>query len=166
MATVTVTNDTIFSNGDVVTASDLTALGIPTVTVTGIATADIQAGAITTPLIAVDAIEDILDAIYPVGSIYISIIDAHPDVGNWTRVSEGTVLVGYKQSDPDFNNVTGNQDGGNKTINVADHDHSISTTTVQSGEDDVAVESINPDGGFTENIMNPYTVVYMFRRTL
>lgn len=168
MATVTVTRNITFQNGNTVTAADLNTLGSPTVTVTGIATADIQAGAITTPLIAEAAINSILNTIYPVGSIYISISDVHPNVGSWTRISEGTVLVGYKQSDSDFNTVTGNKNGGNKTIEVADHNHSVSgneelgSRIIQSTSN--IDDYIQPSGGFTANIMNPYTVVYMFMR--
>ena len=61
--------------------------------------------------------KDFIDLIYPVGSIYMSMIGTNPGTlfgkGNWNLIAPGRVLVGIDSSDNDFNTVR--KDGGSKT---------------------------------------------------
>jgi hypothetical protein len=72
---------------------------------------------------------DIMERIYPVGSIYISATTTNPfvlfGVGTWTLI-EGKYLVGYKSGDADFGTLLAS--GGAKT-----HDHDNHTNLTHSG---------------------------------
>lgn len=62
------------------------------------------------------ALSNILNTVYPVGSIYYSTSNNNPSTlfgGTWERYAVGKVLVGYDSSDTDFNTV--NKTGGAKT---------------------------------------------------
>lgn len=62
-----------------------------------------------------------LDAVYPIGSIYITTVDINPailfGVGTWERVSMGRVLIG--QDDTSF--PAPQSTGGNYTVPVSMH---------------------------------------------
>lgn len=67
---------------------------------------------------------NILDLVYPIGSIYISTSGINPGGvtgGTWVAWGNGRVLVGVNTSDSDFN--TAEKTGGNKT-----HLHSTGST--------------------------------------
>lgn len=70
----------------------------------------------------------IVDKIYPVGSIYMSVTDSTAAAvqarfgGTWVRIAEGETLFGYKSGDTNFGTV-GNQ-GGSKSINLQ-HKHTV-----------------------------------------
>jgi microcystin-dependent protein len=64
--------------------------------------------------------------LYPVGSIYMSLVDVPPPVGTWQRIAEGKTLVGVDTADTDF--ATPNKTGGEKkhTLAISEmpaHDH-------------------------------------------
>ena len=62
------------------------------------------------------AIDNIVDIIYPIGSIYISVNSANPSTlfgGTWEAFSTGRTLVGVDTADTDFNTVQ--KTGGEKT---------------------------------------------------
>lgn len=64
------------------------------------------------------SIDDIINIIYPVGSIYISTVSTNPGtlfgVGTWTAFGAGRTLVGLDGGDSDFNTVE--KTGGAKTF--------------------------------------------------
>lgn len=70
----------------------------------------------------------IVDKIYPVGSIYMSVTDSTVASvqarfgGTWVRIAEGETLFGYKSGDTNFGTV-GNE-GGSKSINLQ-HKHTV-----------------------------------------
>ena len=68
------------------------------------------------------AITTVLEAIYPVGSVFISASDTMPstisDLGTWARI-EGKMIVGASDTDGDFDN---GDTGGAKTKDVS-HTH-------------------------------------------
>jgi hypothetical protein len=132
-----------------------------------------------------------LDA-YPVGSVYISVLATDPAThfgggSQWTRIAEGRMLVGQQTNDSDF--ATAEQDGGSKTVtlstdNLPAHTHDILSATatdvevigssetnireirdssVRSATTTDATESTGSGTAF--NNMNPYFVVYMWKRT-
>ena len=73
---------------------------------------------------------NILDLVYPIGSIYISTSGINPGGvigGTWEAWGSGRVLVGVNTSDSDFN--TAEKTGGNKT-----HLHSTGSHTLTTNE--------------------------------
>lgn len=71
---------------------------------------------------------EIFNAIYPVGSIYMSINSSNPSSifgGTWVAWGTGRVPVGVNTSDSDFNTVE--KIGGSKDLKA--HTHSCSTTS-------------------------------------
>lgn len=59
--------------------------------------------------------EGVLNVIYPIGSIYMSINPTNPGQifgGTWSQIAQGRTLMGVDANDPDFN--TSQKSGGNK----------------------------------------------------
>jgi hypothetical protein len=126
---------------------------------------------------------------YPVGSIYTSVVATNPatllGVGTWTAFGEGKVMVGIDSSDTDFDTVleTGGSKTDSHTLTVAEipsHDHDLYTrgsgadsitsvsAATQAGPINTDTNSVRPVGGggaHTHDIVQPYIVVYMWRRT-
>lgn len=69
----------------------------------------------------------ILEAVYPVGAVYLSTLSANPaDIlgfGTWATFGAGRVLVGYDEGDSNFN--AGEKTGGAKSFNNS-HYHNAS----------------------------------------
>lgn len=68
----------------------------------------------------------LLDIIYPVGSIYMSVKSTNPGTlfgGTWTAWGTGRVPIGINTSDTSFN--TSEKTGGNKTVSISAHTHSL-----------------------------------------
>jgi len=120
---------------------------------------------------------DIIGTIYPVGSIYVSTLSTNPGtllgVGTWAAFAAGKVLVGIDAEDADFDTVE--KTGGSKTVD-ASHTHGGGYTGVGSsgigaytgGEATYGknhVHSIATGGSATQSIVQPYIVVYMWKRT-
>ena len=104
----------------------------------------------------------ILDLVYPIGSIYMSVDSRNPHEfigGTWVSWGEGRVPVGVNSSDTDFN--AAEKTGGEKThrLSVDEmpwHDHSGTYSTVET-------ETIHtrPTGGALHYLgINTYTVKY------
>ena len=128
---------------------------------------------------------NINDAAYPVGSIYISVVSTNPatllGVGTWTAFAEGRMLVGLKSTDTDFDTVE--ETGGAKTHTLTvdempSHSHTLnyypdtagggSSPSKHGDSDNVTSTEIASDstgGGSAHDIMNPYIVTYMWKRT-
>ncbi len=74
-------------------------------------------------------VKDLVDVLYPVGSVYISFEERNPSEimgGSWERVSEGKTLVGVDEDDTSFN--VSSKTGGSKSINLA-HSHTVNSHT-------------------------------------
>lgn len=133
-------------------------------------------------------IKNFLDAVYPVGSIYMSVEPTNPGTlfgGKWTAIAQGRCLVGVG-SNKDANNesktFTVRQTGGeyNHTLvlnEIPKHNHSGRTangwgsldwgynftytnTAAWNGD---GTESVG--GGQKHNNIPPYLAVYMWERT-
>lgn len=125
---------------------------------------------------------EVLKKVYPVGSIYINATNsANPATllgfGTWSAFGAGKVMVGIDSGDTDFD--TAEETGGAKThtLTVAElpsHRHSVGSLTLAT-DSGVAERKVGgadgPDytgytgGGNAHNNLQPYIVVYMFKRT-
>ncbi len=122
-----------------------------------------------------------LSLVYPVGSIYTNAVDAtNPTTllgfGTWSAFGQGRVMVGLNTSDTDFD--TAGEEGGAKThtLTIAEmpahtHDDAISNAGalgIKSAPDfstTLNQPGSSTGGGGAHNNLQPYTVVYLWRRT-
>ena len=132
----------------------------------------------------------VFDMIYPVGSIYMQMgTSANPAIlmgfGTWVRYAEGKVLVSQSSSDTEFDTM--NETGGSKTHTLTvdelpahTHTHTVQTgrsysssiggPPIVQGSNNVliyeqAVTTSSTGSGQAHNNLQPYSVVYMWRRT-
>ena len=139
-------------------------------------------------------VDSIIDKVYPVGSIYISTNPTNPSqlfgVGTWVAFGAGRVLVGIDPSQPEFDTVE--ETGGEKThtlttAEMPSHGHEVkggslglpfAVTTTGSDDpnaygfaddlrasDGAYFSAQNTGGGQPHNNLQPYIVVYMWKRT-
>ena len=135
---------------------------------------------------------DILPPISPVGSIFTTVtayansaaVVAAIGGTTWTAFGAGKVLVGVDASDTDFGTVgeTGGAKTDSHTLTIAEmpsHNHSLSPSlnsgsstdgnpNIVSGGNSGSAVSISSTGGgnaHTHDIVQPYIVVYMWKRT-
>lgn len=115
--------------------------------------------------------------IYPVGSIYINAsVDTNPATllgfGTWEAFGAGRVLVGIDAADADFDTVE--ETGGTKTVDIShNHGGSVSVSTNGHGAytgSDVTfgqnhTHSISTGGSATQTVVQPFIIVYMWKRT-
>ena len=127
-----------------------------------------------------------LSDVYPVGSIYINATNAsNPSsyfgFGTWVAFGTGRVMVGLDSGDADFN--TAEETGGSKTdshvltINeIPAHTHNYDkpnlsaaftdgTSTRYQNTTSTATTSTGGGAAHTHDIVQPYIVVYMWKRT-
>ena len=135
-----------------------------------------------------NGIKSFLDAVYPVGSIYMSVKATNPGTlfgGTWVAIAQGRCLVGVNTSDNDFK--TPEKTGGEKkhTLTVAEmpsHSHTIGTqnlwkqaptygninpgATEGANQADIQPNQTNVRGNNEpHNNLQPYLCVYIFKRT-
>ena len=138
-------------------------------------------------------IKSFLDAVYPVGSIYMSVEPTNPGTlfgGKWAAIAQGRCLVGVNTSDNDFK--TPEKTGGEKThkLTVAEmpsHSHilkhrfvmwdsgspyAINSATDWKGELEYAeqrdtnwYETNDTGSSSSHNNLQPYFTCYIFKRT-
>lgn len=133
-----------------------------------------------------------IDAIYPVGSIYMNASDStNPSTllgfGTWVAFGAGRVPVGIDSSDTDFD--TAEETGGAKTHTltkqeIPPHTHSynmkqnitggttdggdsynLGFTSYQTGSGNIGENSDGTGNASPHNNLQPYIVVYMWKRT-
>lgn len=145
---------------------------------TGSATA---AGARTS--LGVKTALETLDLAYPIGSIYINAANStNPGTllgfGTWSAFGAGRVMVGLDGTDTDFD--TAQETGGEKThvLSIAEmpaHTHNVTQRAagpagagwfwVGDGGSGGTYATSSQGGGSAHNNVQPYIVVYMWRRT-
>ena len=95
---------------------------------------------VTVKLLEEYVTKQILNKAYPIGSIYITLVNTNPSEtigGEWRRVAEGRCLVGVSAD----RNITLRKTGGSITTtltesNIPAHDHSINISGTTSGAGD------------------------------
>ncbi len=121
-----------------------------------------------------EAVEIDTSLAWPVGSVFIAVVSTNPATllgfGTWTAFGAGKVLVGRDGGDVDFDTVE--ETGGSKLVSVdvpsTNTSGPTSTTKVFAGGVAVAssthIHAVDPDP-VTISIVQPYIVVYMWKRT-
>lgn len=131
------------------------------------------------------ATSTIINAVYPVGSIYISIVSTNPatllGTGTWSAFGAGRTLIGIDSGQTEFDSVE--ETGGAKTHTLITselpaHTHTgvtrVSRGTNSGAEDYWTTNPVGTSGsqntGSTgsdgaHNNLQPYIVVYMWKRT-
>lgn len=156
----------------------VTLTGNKTTTDLGISYNDLQ-NKPTIPTIA-----NILNSVYPIGSIYTSVSNANPGLtfgGTWQAFGSGKTLVGVDTSDADFNTVqkTGGEKTHTLTINeMPSHNHNKLKLRWNTAVGANAVYGSNgtgngsdrdsesyEGGGLPHNNLQPYITVYFWLRT-
>lgn len=126
---------------------------------------------------------NVLEKVYPVGSIYINATNStNPATllgfGTWVAFGAGKVIVGLDSTDTDFD--TAEETGGAKThtlttSEIPSHTHSLSTSDNPGGTGAIEVAGGAPTstqttqatgGGGAHNNLQPYIVAYMWKRTV
>lgn len=134
-------------------------------------------------------INTMINTIYPVGSIYLSINSTNPGVtfkvGTWVAFGTGRSLVGIDTQQSEFDTVE--KTGGAKThtlqtTEIPAHNHvermntattgatgagfpAVADASTSGGPADTWVTTGNAGGGLAHNNLQPYIVVYMWKRT-
>ncbi|HOR57546.1 MAG TPA: hypothetical protein PLV82_02620 [bacterium] len=131
-------------------------------------------------------VTEVLKKVYPIGSIYISVASTAPGTlfgfGTWTAFGAGKVMVGIDSEDEDFD--TAEETGGAKTHTLTEtempahtHDKTViprdTTWTAPTvgwnySYTDGSTYTQTTDsagGGGAHNNLQPYIVVYMWKRT-
>lgn len=135
-----------------------------------------------------------LNSTYPIGSIYASVANTSPASafgGTWAPYGAGKVLAGHDYNDPaDADFVAASTDGSSEktggakthTLSINEmpaHDHTVAFSVQTdmeifgSSERDISEldgttntrTTSSTGGGAAHNIMQPYVVVYMWKRT-
>ena len=132
-----------------------------------------------------NTLTQIQNMFYPVGSIYTNAaVSTNPSTllgfGTWVKFGEGKVLVSQDGTDADFN-VLG-ETGGSKTHTLTEnempsHNHTVyggnnyDVTTTNYGITSIQNDSVrtkvttSAGGDAAHNNVQPYIVVYMWKRT-
>ena len=181
-----------FAANNVTVAGTLNVTGVPTVPTASAGTNTTQAASTAFVTTAVAAVSKavINGHAYPVGSIYTSIVSTNPatllGVGTWAAFGAGKVMVGIDSSDTDFD--TAEETGGAKTdshtLTVAEmpsHNHSMGSAGIDTsstgahagqtgtvdynGQNSNIIASTGGGQAHTHDIVQPYIVVYMWKRT-
>lgn len=127
----------------------------------------------------------IIDMVYPVGSIYMSVNSTNPSVlfgGTWSAWGSGRVPVGVNVSDADFSTVE--KTGGEKTHTLSldempAHNHTYTVPYFRMESNAASGGSLNnileitettdntnnAGGGAAHNNLQPYITCYMWKRT-
>lgn len=181
-----------FSANNVTIAGNTTIGG--TLAVTGDTTAPTQSASdnstkVATTAYVTTAVAAVSKAVinghtYPVGSIYTSIVSTNPatllGVGTWAAFGAGKVMVGLDSGDSDFD--TAEETGGAKThtLSIAEmpaHTHAtegndahdagagVPYVDTKSGSTPNSNATTSTGGGGAHNNLQPYIVVYMWKRT-
>lgn len=182
-----------FASNNATVAGTLAVTGVPTIPTASQGTNTTQAAStafVTTAVAALDAAA-INAIVYPVGSIYTTVsssattpaeVNTLLGVGTWVAFGEGRVLVGKAGSGTfDTLAATGGSETDSHTLTTAElpsHTHTVNTVSGSSGSTTglegggnryvTGTQTIPASGGggaHSHDIVQPYIVVYMWKRT-
>jgi hypothetical protein len=113
---------------------------------------------------------------FPVGAVFIAVVATDPNTllgyGTWAAIAAGRVLVGLNAGDADFD--TAEETGGAKTVASAGTVASIAASATAalkvgtSASNAADKDHTHPAPAFTgsaTSVVQPYLVVYMWKRT-
>ena len=123
-----------------------------------------------------------LQAVYPVGSIYINAsVSTNPATllgfGTWAAFGAGRVMVGLDSGDTDFDAAEETGGAKTKTLSISElpaHTHTIAASTSDTDAGGISqgntTSTTNVNTGSTGStsafsLLQPYIVVYMWKRT-
>ena len=123
-----------------------------------------------------------LQAVYPVGSIYINAsVATNPGTllgfGTWVAFGAGRVMVGIDSSDTDFDAAEETGGSKTKTLSISElpaHTHTIAASTSDTDAGGISqgntTSTTNVNTGSTGStsafsLLQPYITVYMWKRT-
>lgn len=134
-----------------------------------------------------EGINNVVDMIYPIGSIYLSVNNVNPSSifgGSWESFGTGRTLVGVDTSQTEFNTVE--KTGGEKTHKLtvqelASHQHGFQGGSALFTQKDQGVKGLgsgvywvegvgsipntsNAGGDQPHNNLQPYITCYMWKR--
>lgn len=132
------------------------------------------------------SLSKLLELVYPVGSIYISVTSTNPGTlfgGTWSAFGAGRALVGIDAGQTEFDTVE--ETGGSKTHTLTSsempahvHQQQVMTNSGVAAGVYGATPNVNGSaplaagfdtqstgGGGAHNNLQPYIVVYMWKRT-
>ena len=98
-------------------------------------------------------IKSFLDAVYPVGSIYMSVKSTNPGTlfgGTWVAIAQGRCLVGVNTSDNDFK--TPEKTGGSKSHVHSTANHTLTVAEMPSHNHSLAMTDKNSDAGLIDRV--------------
>ena len=171
------------TTGDIFTGCTTHEMGLYRVYINGL-----NISSVTKLFTTMGALDDILNLVYPVGAIYMSVSSTNPSTlfgGTWVSWGSGRVPVGVDTSDTDFSTV--GKTGGEKmhTLTVAEMPSHYHRTDGNGGHyawggnsggwpwgstsgfasDLGNVNTGNSGGGNSHNNLQPYITCYMWKRT-
>ena len=145
--------DTEFNN---IATAVATKADIASPTLTGTPAAPTaSAGTNTTQIATTAFVTAAMQALYPVGSIYINAgVSTNPNTllgfGTWTAFGAGRVMVGLNGSDTSFDTLE--ETGGSKDAVVVSHTHTATVT--DAGHTHTITGAIKDGGGTTSGTMS------------
>lgn len=183
-ATALATSRTIALSGDVTGSASFNGSANATITATVVNNSHTHTisnvSGLQSALDAKTTLADAKLAAHPVNSIYISISSTNPASlfgGTWVSFGAGRVLVGLDSGDSDFNQAE--EMGGAKThtLSIAEmpsHNHTytyeysrgVGSAGAANGDSSFPTGTTSSTGGgAAHNNVQPYIVVYMWKRT-
>lgn len=113
---------------------------------------------------------------FPVGAVFIAVVSTDPATllgyGTWSAIAAGRVLVGLDSGDSDFNTVE--ETGGAKTVTSTGTISAIAATATAAGRVGTGAATVAQQThthaaptytGNATSVVQPYFVVYMWKRT-
>jgi len=104
---------------------------------------------------------------FPVGSVFLSVVATNPATllgyGTWSQIAQGQFIAGQKTDDPDFGTVEAT--GGSKQASNVEVPASATAALKVGTSASNAASKSHTHTIPSINILNPFYVVYVWKRT-